>query len=113
MKVNVFSLVGELGMTLADGTLVYDVIHPELRAGRPVELDFSRVKVFATPFLNGAIGRLLEDIAPETLQSLLTETNLTAVGASVLRRVLKNSEEYYRNPNARKALDSILSEDSE
>jgi hypothetical protein len=101
-------LIGELGMTLADGGQVYDVIHPELLAGRPVELDFSGVKVFATPFFNSAIGRLIADIDPARLKILLKEENLTAVGESVLRRVLKNSEEYYRNPEARKALDSIL-----
>lgn len=113
MKVIVHSLVGELGMTMEDGAKLYEVIHPELLAGRAVEVDFSGVKVFATPFLNTGIGKLLADIDPKDLARLLTHSNLTAVGESVLRRVLKNSEEYYRNPQARQALDSILSEDSE
>ena len=99
-------------MTVEDGEKVYRLIHPELLAGQRVELDFTGVKVFATPFFNHSIGKLLQDIPPNQLDALLTGSNLTPVGESVLRRVRKNSEEYYRNPEARRALDSILSDET-
>ncbi|MBD2542537.1 STAS-like domain-containing protein [Planktothricoides sp. FACHB-1370] len=33
--------------------------------GRPVELDFAGVEIFASPFFNFAIGQLLRDISPD------------------------------------------------
>lgn len=113
MKINVHSLVGEFGITLDDGKKLFDAIRPDLLAERPVELDFSGVKVFASPFFNASIGKLLADVTLAQLQSRLSWSNLTAVGESVLKLVLKNSEEYYRNPEARRAADSILTDKSE
>jgi hypothetical protein len=36
-------------------------------AKRPVELDFRSVNICISPFLNFAIGQLLRDIQPDTL----------------------------------------------
>jgi len=113
MKINLFDLVGEHCITIQDGERIFERIHPELVAGRPVELDFHGVGVFASPFFNGAIGRLLEDIKPEDLNRLLKISNLNDVGYTVLRRVIENSKEYYSNPTLRNVLDEILAEQAE
>ncbi len=89
------------------------MIHPELAAGRPVELDFAGVRVFASPFFNAAFGRLLKDLTPEDLNRLLKVLNMTPVGRDTLKLVIKNSAQYYRDPAFRKALDEILMEQSE
>jgi hypothetical protein len=109
MTLAVHSLVGPVCMTLQDGERVFEKIHPELKAGRAVELDFAGVGVSASPFFNAAIGRLLQDIKPEALNNLLRISNLNDVGMTVLRRVIENSKEYYSNPALRDALDEILS----
>ena len=106
-------MVGENCITLEDGQKVFDLIHPELLAGHIVELDFTNVTVFASPFFNAAIGRLLKDIKPEDLNHLLKITNLVPAGLTVLKRVIENSKEYYSNEGARKALDEVLLEQSE
>lgn len=54
-------MIGANCITLDDGQQVYNAIHPELTAGHPVELDFDRVEIFASPFFNAAIGQLLKD----------------------------------------------------
>ncbi len=113
MKIDVFSIVGENCITLEDGHKIYDMIHPELSAGNNVELDFENVKIFASPFFNSAIGRLLKDLKPEELNRLLKITNLTATGMSVLKRVIENAKEYYSNPDMRKAVDDVLLEQSQ
>lgn len=113
MRVDVHSIVGEFGITPEDGAKLFEVIHPELAAGRPVELDFRGVNVFASPFFNGSVGKLLADIDPQRLEADLKCLNLTPVGERVLQRVIKNSEEYYRDPGARRALDSILSDEAD
>ena len=113
MKYVVYSLIGENCITVDDGQKVYDLIHPDLVAGHPVELDFAGVSVFASPFFNAAIGRLLKDIKPEDLNRLLKVSNLIPVGMDVLKRVIENSKQYYSDKSIRKALDDILSEQVE
>ncbi len=110
MKLNMRELLGENCITLGDGQKVYEQIHPKLKAGQPVELDFSGVSVFASPFFNAAIGQLLKDIKPEELNRLLKVSNATSVGINVLKRVIENSKAYYSDEDLRKALDDILAE---
>jgi len=112
-KLNILNLVGEDCITIEDGEKVYDLIHPELKACRPVELDFDGITVFASPFLNYAFGRLFKDITPEDLNRLLKMSNLTPLGRDALKLVLENSARYYRDPVFRQALDEILMEQSE
>jgi hypothetical protein len=100
-------------ITLEDGQKVFDLIHPDLLAGHIVELDFTNVTVFASPFFNSAIGRLLKDIKPDNLNRLLKITNLVPAGLTVLKRVIENSKEYYSNEGARKARDEVLLEQAE
>lgn len=110
MKLSVYALVGENCLTMEDGQKIYDLIYPELQAGRAVELDFDKAKVFASPFFNFSIGRLLKDIKPEGLNRLFKVTNLVPVGREVLKRVIENSKKYYSDENTRKALDAVLLE---
>jgi len=113
MKYNIHKTICENCITLEDGRKVYDKIHPELVSEHMVELDFSGVTVFASPFFNAAIGLLLKDIKPEDLNRLLKVSNLTPVGMDVLKRVIENSKQYYSDDKTRKALDDILSEKAE
>lgn len=110
MKLNVYELIGENCLTMGDGQKVYDLIHSELSANRFVELDFTKVGVFASPFFNVAIGQLLRDIKSEDLNCLLKVSNMTPAGLAVLRRVLENSKRYYSDEKTRKAVDEILLE---
>lgn len=113
MKLNVYDLIGENCITMEDGQKVYDLIHPELSADCFVELDFTKVGVFASPFLNVAIGQLLKDIKSEDLNRLLKVSNMTPAGLAVLRRVIENSKQYYSDDKTRKAVDEILLEQVE
>ena len=110
MKVEMSTLVGENCITLDQGHQVYEKIHPELKSGRGVELDFAGVRVFASPFFNAAIGRLLQDITAPDLNRLLKVEHLSPAGLDVLRHVIENSKQYYSNPAARSALDKILAD---
>lgn len=65
MKYDIRNLIGENCMTPDNGQKVYNLIHPELVADRPVKLDFTGVDIFASPFFNFAIGQLLKDFQPE------------------------------------------------
>ena len=113
MKLEIKSLVGERCVTSEDGQRVYDEIYPKLAAGESVCLNFEDVKVFASPFFNFAIGQLLKDLKPEDLNELLKVEGIVPDGALVWRRVIENAKEYYKNPEAKKAVDEILKQQAE
>lgn len=113
MDVEIKSLVGDSCVTSEDGQRVYDEIYPKLSAGESVCLNFSGVRVFASPFFNFAIGQLLKDLEPENLNQLLKVENITSDGMLVCKRVVKNAKEYYKNPGAKKAIDETLKQQAE
>lgn len=110
MKYNIRNLISAICITVNDGQKVYDLIHPDLVASHPVELDFAGVKIIAAPFLNKAIGQLYQDIQPEDLKRLLTVYNLNSVGMKLLDIVMENSRRYYGDREYRKAVEAVIME---
>lgn len=110
MKLTIFDLIGPNCVTYTDGLKIYDLIHPELQRGQPVELDFSNIRVIVSVFLNAAVGRLLEDIPNDELNRLLMISNLPPEAFETLKRVIENSDDFYHKPQVRAALDRILTE---
>lgn len=91
-----------------DGLAVYKKIVPELQARQSVELDFSDVKLFASPFFNAAIGQLYKDFSSDDLNNLLRMRGLSANGSIVLRKVTENAKVYYSSAKAKSAVDSAV-----
>jgi hypothetical protein len=108
MKLVVKEILGENAITLDDGQSVYDRIKPELADGHAVELDFTGVAVFASPFLNAAVGQLLKDLKADDLNRLLNVTNLTPAGGEVLTCVIENAKRYYSSKDYREAQAKVL-----
>lgn len=106
----IVDVVGEYAITLEDGDQVYRLIHDDLMHGRIVELDFAGVSVYASPFLNAAIGRLLEDMSLEDLRRQLKLTNMTSAGTETLRRVVENSRNFYQRADYRDAVSQVIRE---
>jgi hypothetical protein len=111
--IQIRTLVGDNCITLEQGEPVYKAVHHLLTQGESVELDFAGVVVCASPFLNSAIGRLLKDFEPADLEQKLTVQHLTPVGTQLMRKVIENSQRYYHDPDARKALERILDEETD
>jgi hypothetical protein len=112
MKLNIYELFGENCMTQQAGGRLYDKIHPLLKAGQAVELDFNGVKRFLSVFFNFAIGQLLRDIQAEDLEQLLSITHLSPIGQQTYDRVLENAKQYYADAEYRQAVDEMVQEQS-
>lgn len=110
MAFKVFDIVGEYAITADSGQKIYEQIHPVLVAGKAVKLDFTGVKVFASPFFNFAIGQLLKDIAADRLNQLLEVTELSSDGLNILKRIIANAKQYYSDERFRNAVDSVVAE---
>lgn len=111
MKLNIYESFGENCMTQEAGQQLYEEIYPALRSGQPVALDFAGVKRFLSVFFNFAISQLLRDIDPDTLDCLLTVSNLSPVGQQTYDRVLENAKQYYAlDEKGQENIDAIVIE---
>lgn len=63
--------------TYEDGDVIFKLIEPEIRAGRPVTLSFSGVSAVPSSFVNGAIVRLVESVPVEAIRARLRITDST------------------------------------
>jgi len=108
MKLEIEKITGPNCLTLDDGKSVYELIYPELMAGKAVDLDFEGTKVFASPFFNGSIGLLFKDFTSEKLNTLLRVQNLSQNGTTVMRKVIENSRNYYLSKPNQEAVNRAV-----
>ena len=95
MRINVRDETGPNCLTMDDGERIYGLVHPCLRAGDSVELDFEGVQLVASPFFNAAVGQLLRDMTAAELRRRVRFTDLSPAGQHVLGRVIENSAQFY------------------
>src|SRR5438309_1524311 len=95
MRLAVHDYVGENAITRKSGQPVYDAIHGPLANGELVCLDFEGIKVYASPFLNVAIGQLYRDLSSDELNSRLKVENMTPAGRDTLRVVINTAKNRY------------------
>ncbi len=108
-QIYVKELIGKNAITLDDGEIVFHEIHDLLCRGETVQLDFDGVVVFGSPFFNAGVGRLLNDLKPDVLNTQLKFEHLSDFGSRVLRRVIENAKEYYAaSPEQRRSIDRIV-----
>ncbi len=112
MKYKVYELIGENCISRNAGQQIYDRIHPQLQAGKSVELDFAGVRRFLTVFFNIAIGQLLRDIRAEDLDQLLVVSNLSPLGQQTYDNVIEYAKPYYSDEQYREAVDEMVLEQS-
>jgi len=109
MRLRIQDLIGSQRCIIKeDGQRVYDAIYKILKSGETVNLDFSGITQFASPFFNFAIGQLLKDIKVDELQRLLHIENLDPTGKLVVERVIENASRYHTDVDYRRIVDDIL-----
>jgi hypothetical protein len=95
MKLNVKDIVGSNAISMQSGERLYNEIHQPLLDGEKVQLDFTGVDLFASPFFNASIGLALKDINIEDLQKNLELLNFSPVGRQLLNHVIANAINFY------------------
>jgi hypothetical protein len=77
------------------GHKVFRLLQPDVAAGHVVELDFTGVDLFATPFFNLSIGQLLRGLDPALVRSQVRVLNLNEVGQDTFDRAWSNAVQHY------------------
>ncbi len=93
-------LTGPTCLSPEKGQKVFRVVEPDVAAGRTVELDFTGVDLFATPFFNLSIGQLLRAHDPASVRSRLRVLNLNEVGQDTFSRAWDNAVQHYHRGSA-------------
>ncbi|EHD0100673.1 STAS-like domain-containing protein [Vibrio vulnificus] len=104
-KIKVFDLVGKNAISMQSGTKLHDAIAHELLSGGKVEIDFTGVSLFASPFFNASVGVLLKDLSIEELMDRMKIINCSEVGLGLLNTVIQNALNYYSG--ARQITDTL------
>jgi hypothetical protein len=113
MLIDVAAKYGQHCITAEDGEQLNLEVCRELDAGRDVDLDFTRALVCASPFFNAMLGTLLRDFTPEQLNAKMRFRGLSGEATELLRRVIKNSREYFADPRVREKLDALNADQSD
>lgn len=111
MQLSVHEYVGENAITRELGRPLYERIRPALLDGDRVCLDFEGVKVYASPFLNAAIGQLYRDLTSDQLNERLKLRNLTRAGCDTLRVVITTAKAAYADRGNCQAVQDAITEE--
>lgn len=106
--IKVAEVIGTICITEEDGGRLYDLIHPLLKQNQRVDLDVSGDVVFASPFLNAAIGNLLADIPAEVLRQKLIFHHLEPTDHALLKRVIDNAKRIFADPEYRENIRRVI-----
>ncbi|MDZ7291960.1 MAG: STAS-like domain-containing protein [candidate division KSB1 bacterium] len=109
--IKIAEVIGTICITEDDGRKLYDLIHPLLKQNQQVDLDVSGGVIFASPFLNAAIGNLLADIPAERLRQLLVFHNLEPTDHALLKRVIDNAKRIFADPQYRENIKRVILEE--
>ena len=99
-------------MTFEAGDTLLSSIRTELGQGQPVELDFSGVRLVASPFFNAAIAPLFANMSEAEFRRSIIFTGLSPTASRVLDRVVANAQSFYADPAFQESLDRVLFEEA-
>lgn len=77
MRVQLMETIGSECVSLDQGEKVYNLLLGELKAKKPVEVDFQGIQTLFSPFLMGSLGKLLGHFEKEVLIQRLAFCNIS------------------------------------
>jgi STAS-like domain of unknown function (DUF4325) len=100
---------GQYAICCEDGTKLYEKIKDCLERKQAIAVDFSGIKICASPFLSQAIGRLFADFEAEDAQKVIDNiVNLNPDFQRTLNRCVNTSRKYYGERAFAQKVDSVI-----
>lgn len=98
--IKVVDTIGEvLCISEEDGQIIFERIHSILKNGDRVNINFDRVCIISTLFLNTAIGKLYESFDEDDIRALVKVEGLSPESKELLIFVVDNAKKYYSPKN--------------
>ena len=99
VSISLFEVVGSpLCIASSDGQVVYRHITSVFENDRSVLLSFQNVSTLTAAFLNSAIGQLYGVYSEEKLRSLLKVEDIDQDDLALVKRVVENAKQYFKDP---------------
>jgi hypothetical protein len=95
IEISVAELFGTICTDPEDGSRLCELVFSELSAGSSVKLNFERVELVASAFLNSAIGCLYKSFSPDHLSIHLTWHGLDQTDLAVVSLVVRNAIRFF------------------
>jgi hypothetical protein len=111
MKINLVDAVSENCFSIDDGQILFDLVFPELKEGRSVEISFNGVKSVLTPFLHSSLGKLLDSYAKETVMEKLVFCNISQEQLKQVNNYINRIDQEQLQSSSRDSLRELFEED--
>ncbi|MGJ7708488.1 STAS-like domain-containing protein [Escherichia coli] len=108
MRILIKEFIGPRCILKDDGQKLFEEISKQFLSKEEVTLDFSNVKMFASPFFNYSIGQLFNKFTQDEIRHQLHLENLEVVGNSIIERVVENANRFKSDVDYKKIVDEIL-----
>ncbi|RQT33416.1 STAS-like domain-containing protein [Burkholderia contaminans] len=112
MKIRIIDEIGPRCIIADDGQKIHDRIVSALKSGTNVNLDFTDVRQFASPFFNYAIGQLFSEFSEDVVRKCVHLDNLNEIGTIVVERVVANALIFRDSKDYKSIVDEILARQS-
>ena len=112
MRISLHELIGVNCESVDDGNKIYQLIFPEIREGRVVEIDFTGTKALLTPFLNAAFGKLFNFFEKDRIMRSLDFCNISAGHLKKTNEFIDYVDRMDADKAARELLQALHDEDS-
>ena len=111
MKINLADVVSENCFSIDDGQTLFDLVFPELKEGRSVEIAFNGVKSILTPFLHSSIGNLMEIFSKEIVMEKLVFCNISQEQLKQVNNYINRIDQEQLQSSSRDSLRELFEED--
>lgn len=88
----IISEITKYALTEDDGRILRNLIKERLTYNDVVNLDFSDVKVFATPFFNSSIGYFFINLDQDEFERKINLLNLSELGKNTYLHCIENAK---------------------
>jgi len=98
IRLLVADLIGnDTAVSTDDGDSVFQNIKSGFTTGKLVTLDFDKINLLTTAFLNAAIGQLYSEYNSDFLNSNLKLTNVASEDKILFVKVIQRAKEYFED----------------
>lgn len=111
MRIKLIELCGPRCTGLDDGQKVYGQLFSELKEKRSVELDFSEVELVFSPFLMGALGKLLNHFEKETVMQRVSFCHIKEEHLRTVNDFLNRADQQATEQSDAETMQTMFEED--
>jgi transcriptional regulator len=98
-------LTSPFAVSTEEGEKLFKLINERLSNKKKVTIDFSKIELIVSTFLNASIGQLYGLFSTEFIQKNLSVINISNEDLVILKKVTDRAKEYFKD---KKGLDKVF-----